>query len=137
MQLTSVSFLLFAAVTLVLYYLIPKKVQWVLLLIASYCVSLWAGLSYAAFILLTTLSTYGATMLMAGNLEKQAKYLAENKQTLSREERKAYKASVKNRNRVWLVICLVVNFGVLAVCKAALIDPLRAVLQSRHSPVDW
>ena len=130
MQLTSVSFLLFAAVTLVLYYLIPKKVQWVLLLIASYCFYLWAGLSYAAFILLTTLSTYGATMLMAGNLEKQAKYLAENKQTLSREERKAYKASVKNRNRVWLVICLVVNFGVLAVCKAALIDPLRAVLQS-------
>ena len=130
MQLTSVSFLLFAAVTLVLYYLIPKKVQWVLLLIASYCFYLWAGLSYAAFILLTTLSTYGATMLMAGNLEKQAKYLAENKQTLSREERKAYKASVKNRNRVWLVICLVVNFGVLAVCKAALIVPLRAVLQS-------
>jgi hypothetical protein len=57
MQLTSVSFLLFAAVTLVLYYLIPKKVQWVLLLIASYCFYLWAGLSYAAFILLTTLST--------------------------------------------------------------------------------
>ena len=95
MQLTSVSFLLFAAVTLVLYYLIPKRAQWVLLLIASYCFYLWAGLSYAAFILLTTLSTYGATMLMAANLDKQAKFLAENKAVLSREERKAYKAGRK------------------------------------------
>lgn len=130
MQLTSVSFLLFAAATLVLYYLIPKKVQWVLLLIASYCFYLWAGVTYAAFILLTTLSTYGATMLMSKNISKRASYLAEHKATLSREERKAYKAGTKKRNRVWLVTCLVLNFGVLAVCKAALIDPLRAVLQS-------
>ena len=129
MQLTSVSFLLFAAAVLVLYYLIPKKIQWVLLLIASYCFYLWAGLSYAAFILLTTLSTYGATMLMSGNLRKQENYLAEHKQTLSREERKAYKAGVKKHNRVWLVACLVVNFGVLAVCKACLIDPLRTAFQ--------
>ena len=129
MQLTSVSFLLFAAVTLVLYYLIPKKIQWVLLLIASYCFYLWAGLSYAAFILLTTLSTYGATMLMSGNLRKQESYLAEHKDSLSREERKAYKAGTKKRNRVWLVACLVVNFGVLAVCKACLIDPLRNAFQ--------
>ena len=130
MQLTSFSFLLFAAITLVLYYLIPKKAQWVLLLIASYCFYLWAGVTYAAFILLTTISTYGATMLISARLDKQAKYLAENKQSLSREERKAYKAGVKKGNRIWLIACLLVNFGVLAVCKASLIDPLRTVLQS-------
>lgn len=127
MQFTSFDFLLFAAVLLVAYYLIPKKGQWMLLLAASYCFYLWAGIEYLGFILLTTVSTYAATMAMAVNQEKQAKFLEENKETLSREDRKACKAQLKKKNRVFLVGCLVLNFGVLAICKALLIDPFKAM----------
>ncbi len=117
---------MFAAALLVLYYLIPKRGQWMLLLAASYCFYLWAGIEYLGFILLTTLSTYGATMAMAANLNKQAKYLAENKQMLTREERRTYKARITRANKTWMIACLVLNFGILAVCKALLIEPFKA-----------
>ena len=52
MQITSVSFALFAAALLAVYYLIPKKGQWLLLLAASYVFYLWAGTEYLVFILL-------------------------------------------------------------------------------------
>ena len=127
MQITSVGFLLFAAVLLVAYYLIPKKGQWMLLLAASYCFYLWAGIEYLGFILLTTVSTYAATMAMAANQDKQAKFLEANKASLTREERKASKAALKKKNRVYLIGCLVLNFGILAVCKALLIEPFKAM----------
>ena len=115
MSFPSVSFALFAAVLLILYYRIPRKGQWILLLAASYAFYLFSGVRYLAFILLTTLTTYAATWQMARNLAAQDAYLADK--GLSREERKAHKAAVKGRNRVLLIACLVVNFGVLAVCK--------------------
>lgn len=127
MQFTSVSFLLFAAALLVFYWLTPGRFRWILLLAASYIFYLWAGVEYLAFILLTTLTTYAATRLMGNRLDKQNAYLAENKQTLSRDERKAYKAKVKKGNQVFLVACLLINFGVLALCKALLIEPFSAM----------
>ncbi len=127
MQFTSVSFLLFAAALLVLYYLLPKKCQWGLLLVASYCFYLWAGVEYLAFMLFTTLTTYAATMLMSRKLSVQEAYLAQNKATLSRDEKKAYKAKTKSHNRIWMILCVVVNFAILALCKACLVDPLRSI----------
>ena len=129
MQFTSVSFLLFAAVLLALYYLCPKKARWVLLLAASWVFYLWAGVAYAAFLTFTTLSTYGFTRLMGANLQKQDAYLAENKAALSREEKKACKAKVKGQNRLLLTICLVANFAMLAVCKFCLAEPFRTAAQ--------
>lgn len=128
MQFTSVSFLLFAFAVLLGYYLIPQKQRWMLLLAASWVFYLWAGAGYFAFILLTTLSTYGATVAMAGNLQKQDTYLAANG-ALSREEKKTYKAAVKRKNRIIASACLVLNFAVLAVCKACLTEPFRTAAQ--------
>ena len=91
MQFTSVSFLLFAAVTLLGYYALPKKVRWYYLLAASMFFYLMAGVEYLAFILLTAVSTYVAGLLMDKNLRRQEKILAENKQIWSREEKKEYK----------------------------------------------
>lgn len=127
MQFTSVSFLLFASAVLLGYYLMPQKLRWMFLLAASWVFYLVAGAQYVAFLLLTTLSTYGFTLAMAGNLQRQDTYLAENKAALSRDEKKAYKAKVKSKNRILMVICLVLNFGVLAVCKACLVEPFRAL----------
>ncbi len=129
MQFTSVSFLLFAAVLLALYWAIPGKLRWMLLLAASYVFYLWAGIEYLAFILLTTLTTYAAARIIGGRLDKQDAYLAQNKQAMSREERKAYKAKVKNGNKVYLIACLLLNFSVLAVCKALLIAPFNAMAE--------
>ncbi len=129
MQFTTVSFLLFAALTLLGYYLTPRARRWILLLAASWIFYLWAGVTYFVFIVFTTLTTYGCTRLMGNRLEKQDIYLAQNKQTLSRDEKKAYKASVKKGNRLIMALCLVANFAVLAVCKACLAEPFRTLAQ--------
>ena len=116
MQFTSVSFLLFAAAILLGYYVLPKKIRWYYLLAGSMFFYLMAGVQYLAFILLTAASTWIAGVLMDKNLGKQDKYLAENKQTLSREEKKEYKAKIKGKNRVIMLFCLVINFAVLGLC---------------------
>lgn len=129
MQFTSFGFLACLAVLLVVYYLIPKKTQWILLLAASYAFYLMAGIEYLFFILFTTLTTYLAARWMGMHLARQDAYLAENKASMSREERKEYKAAVKKRNRVCMILCLVVNFVILFVCKACLLSPVGNLVQ--------
>ena len=128
MTFTSFRFLLFAAAVIAAYYLVPKKLQWWVLLFASYAFYLTAGPRYLLFILLTTVTTYFTARHMSDALEKQERYLAEHKKELSREEKKALKAQLKSANRRWMMACLVVNFGLLALCKAALVEPFRAMM---------
>ena len=128
MAFTSFSFLLFAAAVIALYYLVPKKLQWWVLLIASYVFYLTADVRYLVFILLTTVTTYFTARHMGKALEVQDAYLAEHKKELSREEKKEYKAKVKSANRKWMIACLLINFGMLSICKAALVEPFRAMM---------
>ncbi len=129
MAFTSFSFLLFAAVVIAGYYLVPKKAQWVWLLAASYAFYFMAGVEYLVFILVTTLSTYFAAMKMGGALEEQDAHLAAHKKEMSRDERKEFKAKVKAKNRVVMIACLLLNFGMLTVCKAALVEPFRNLMK--------
>ena len=126
MQFTSFSFLACLAALLIVYYLIPKKTQWILLLIASYGFYIVSGIEYLAFILFTTITTYLAGFLMGKRLDAQDAYLAANKATMSREDKKLYKGKIKSVNRICMIAALVLNFGVLAVCKALLVDPFKA-----------
>ena len=63
MTFTSFSFLLFVFLLLPLYYTVPKKWQWILLLAASYAFYLRAGMAYLSYILFTTCTTYGAARM--------------------------------------------------------------------------
>ena len=128
MAFTSFSFLLFAAAVIALYYLVPKKYQWWVLLIASYAFYFTAGAKYLIFIVLTTVTTYFTARHMGKALDVQDAYLAEHKKELSREEKKEYKARVKSANRKWMIGCLLFNFGMLSICKAALVEPFRAMM---------
>ena len=128
MAFTSFSFLLFAAVVIAAYYLVPKKAQWAVLLIASYVFYFTAGAKYLIFILLTTVTTYFTALHMGKALDVQDAYLAEHKKEMSREEKKEYKARVKSANRKWMIACLVFNFGMLSICKAALVAPFRDLM---------
>lgn len=70
-----------------------------LLLVASYVFYLKSGVSNFLFLLATTLSTYGATVQME-----------RNKTIFDRQ-------TAKRKNRKWTWACLILNFGMLAVCK--------------------
>lgn len=104
MRLTSASFALFTAVLLTLYYRIPKRGQWILLLAASCGFYICAGAGHLVFLLVTTLTTYATAVAMERD----------------RENHRQEKGAGKRRSRLLLVACLTVNFGILAVCKVRL-----------------
>ncbi|MFP4698534.1 MAG: MBOAT family O-acyltransferase [Eubacteriales bacterium] len=117
MLFTSYSFIIFLVLLFATYYLIPKKYQWILLLFASYTFYFFAGSKYILYILFTTISTYIISRKIGSLHNKKSTYLKENKGKLSRQEKKEYKASIKSIQWKWLVLCLLLNFGILAIVK--------------------
>ncbi len=99
MSFTSFSFLLYIGIALALYYIIRRRGQWVLLLIASCGFYLYSGLDNFCFILLTTASTYGVARIVD---RTQALF----------DRKKA-----KQKSKKWIWLCLGLNFGLLAICK--------------------
>lgn len=117
MLFTSHNFIIFIILLFIIYYLIPKRYQWILLLIASYFFYFFAGFKYLFYILFTTVSTYLISRKLNSLKEKQEGYLKERKDSFTREEKKEYKARMKTRRFRWLLLCLFLNFGILAVLK--------------------
>lgn len=91
---TSYEFLAFFAVLLILYYVIPKRGQWMLLLAGSYIFYAFSGWTNLVFILVTTLSTFIAARRIA-----------------------FIKNSQGRGAKSWLVIALFLNLAVLFAVK--------------------
>ena len=130
MSFTSINFLVFFGILIILYYVLPKKIQWVVLLAASYSFYLFAGVKYLAFILFTTATTYAVTRFMDYNNSLNDAYIKAHKSEMTKEVRKEYKRLVKSQNRLWFIITIAANFGILFFCKACLVDPLHSSIQS-------
>jgi len=117
MLFTSYEFIAFLILLFLLYYVIPARHQWKLLLFASYVFYFTSGWKNCLFIMLTTISTYFLARRIDCLHKEQADYLKEHKKELSREERKCYKAKIKSRQWRLLLAGLFLNFGILAVLK--------------------
>jgi alginate O-acetyltransferase complex protein AlgI len=119
MLFTSGIFLLFLVAVFVIYYLIPKRFQWMLLLAANACFYAYAGWQGCIYISVTICTTYAIARRMETMRLGRERYFADHKAELTPDARKAYKQATKSRTRGWLVVCLVINFGILAVLKYA------------------
>lgn len=117
MLFTSYTFLFFLLALFIVYYVVPKKAQWPVLLLGGYVFYYFASPIYFIFILATTISSYFFARGITKGVEKTKAYIAENKATLSKEEKKTYKEKQKKKRFALLVWCLVFNFGILAVLK--------------------
>ncbi len=103
MEIVSAGFLLFCGGLLLIYYRVPGRFQWGVLLAGSCLFYGSQGLKNLAYIFFTTLSTYAATWRLG--------------QLRIRFDRK----TAKQKGKPWLVLCLTVNFGLLFVCKINLL----------------
>lgn len=118
MNYTSLNFILFVALTVLVYFLFPfKKQKWTVLLVASYVFYLFAGYKYVAFILFTTVSTYLFALWINRIGVKSKETLKLNKQTWDKDKKKKFKNSIKHKKRFVMALVLVVNFGILAFLK--------------------
>ena len=117
MLFTSYTFVGFMAAVLLGYYLLPKKWQWPLLLVASYIFYWCADPMYLLFIGVTTVSTYFLSLWLDKVNSTQKAYLKEHKLELSKEDKKAYKGRMKKKKWQILLLCLLFNLGILSVTK--------------------
>lgn len=116
MAYTSLTFLLFLLVTVIVYYIVPKKIQWAVLLVASYGFYLSTGVEQVLYILSTTLFTYGAARLMQKlRDDNQAKISAMG--DISKDEKRQLKKAVSKRVHTIQVIAVLVELAVLACVK--------------------
>lgn len=109
MSFTSASFLIFLLASLLVYYLIPGKWQWLVLLCASwvfYAFAGWQGFLYLAF---TTITTYCAGLFL-GKLNKL-------RDTLPPEEKKAGGDAIRKKKKWVVVVAVCLNFGLLFLVK--------------------
>ena len=117
MAFTSLYFLIFAAVTIGVYYIIPAGYRWLWLLIASYAFYLLSSPATFLFLLFTTVTTFLGGLYIGRVNSSHKCYMDAHKQEMTREEKKAAKAASQSKKRRMAALILVLDFGVLAVLK--------------------
>ena len=117
MAFTSFNFLVFVAVIVAAYYLTPIKGRWMTLLAASYAFYLISSPKTFVFVIFSTIITFFGGRYIGMQNDAQQAYLAEHKDELSRDDKKALKAQVQKKKRKMVALILIANFGVLAVLK--------------------
>ena len=140
MLFTSWTFLAFLAVLLPLYYLLPRRFQWPLLLAADIVFYLCAGWQGLVFLCATVLISWAAGLALGRSFASQRAFLrSEAGKTLSREERKAYKALREHRRKAVFVLALLGDLGILAVLKYTnfVLANLGTLFALSVKGVDW
>ena len=117
MELISLQYAIFVVALVILYYIIPTRFRWVVLLIGSLFYYVYVCKFYVGFILFTIVSTYAIARIIESQLNKQTATVKAHKEDWDRATRKAYKAKGRKIRALWLVVGLVLNFGILAFLK--------------------
>lgn len=117
MSIVSVRFLVFLLGLCTAYFLVPKRMQWWVLLAFSLGFYALGGLGNLPWLLLTAFSVWGAALQIQNGADREKEWLAAHKADATREERAARKAAGKRSRRRWLVGCLLLNIGVLCAFK--------------------
>lgn len=114
MQFLSVAFIILWVISFALYYLAPKKCQWMILAVAS-------GLFYVAGtggipvgILLTGAGAYGCGIYLTRSLEAQKKALSD---IADKERKKAVKQGFERRRKRVQILYFVLSLGILLCTK--------------------
>lgn len=109
MPFTSLSFLLFVAVTALIYFCFPKKHRWIILLVASY-VFYWVSSNWVIiYMVATTLSTFYVGRWL-GRAQASFNQARQTDPELSRE-------AFQRKKKLIFVAALLFNFGILVVVK--------------------
>ncbi|MBQ4313089.1 MAG: MBOAT family protein, partial [Clostridia bacterium] len=101
----------------VLYYIVPKRFQWCLLLLASYAFYLFSGIKQVVFILATTAITYFAGIIMQKMRDEHRSKVASLGDTISKEEKRSMKKEVSARIHKVQVAAVLLDLGILIVVK--------------------
>ena len=114
MSVVTYTFIVFLLCTIVLYYIVPKKIQWVILLLASLVFYGYAGIEYLFLVIATAVVVYLFSLRLQKSLDEQEELAKDADRRTARK----IKAAEKAKRKKFLVWALVIVIGVLAVFKA-------------------
>lgn len=121
MALFSLTFFIFLILTISIYYIVPKKFQWAVLLTASYVFYCYGtGWKGVVFILVTTVTTYFAARKIEDIqllFQAKSKEVKASGNKLTNDEKTELKNECLRKKRVYLIAGLLLNFGILVVLK--------------------
>lgn len=117
MSLFSLKFIAFIAVLVLLYFILPKKCQWVVLLAANVVFYLAGGLHGTLFIVVTIISQYLLALILDLKNSELAQKLAADGTTS--DDKKALKKKFSRVKKFYLLIAVIINLGILCFLKYA------------------
>ncbi len=118
MNLISVQFFLFVAVTAAIYFLCSgRKYQWCVLLGVSYFYYIFTCNRYVIYLLVTTITTYAGARGIDHLAAVSTQTVKAHKGEWDKETKKAYKNQMQSKKRWLMIAVLVLNFGILSVLK--------------------
>lgn len=115
MSFTSFNFLLFLAVVLVIYYYVPKRCRWFILLVASYTFYLINGIEHVLFIIGTTIVTYMAGILMQAKRNSYKLYLKKYPDLEKEDRQKLKKDTLASIHTTQVIFVLIILFVLIVV----------------------
>ena len=114
---TSISFLIFFSVVFLLYYIVPKKIQWIVLLIASIFFYISASVQYIFYVLFASIITYVGALIISNIDKKQKSTIENNSNNITKDEKKALKKSFQKRKKIIIVVTVLVTLSLLIIMK--------------------
>ncbi|MBR5039679.1 MAG: MBOAT family protein [Clostridiales bacterium] len=146
MLFTSYAFIGFVILLVALYYVLPKKAKWPLLLLGSYVFYFFAGWKFLFYIAGVTVITYIAGLLISSNKKKADARFSEMKlleksgegspEEVGKEARKRLKEGQKKKRRRIMAIGITLALLILAVVKYTnfTIYNINGILSAFHAP---
>jgi len=114
MLFTSFNFLLFLALLLITYGIMPQKYRWFVLLVGSMVFYAMAGPFFLIYICSTIIITYFFTLIIK---RLRAKRDAQISEITEKDEKRAVRDKAKTISKAWTALCLVLILGILAMVK--------------------
>ena len=117
MDFISVTFMIFILILICLYFLVPDKYKWMVLLAGSYVFYAFSGIKLMIFLIFTTAVTFVSGRKLGDINQESSQYLKEHKTELSRDEKKQYKNRISLRKKRIVAGTVIVNLGILIFLK--------------------
>lgn len=117
MDFISATFIGFVIILAVVYFIMPDKIKWLVLLFGSYIFYMASSVKLLFFLVFTTAVTFICGLVLGDINSKQTLYLKEHKDKLSREEKKALKSQTLKKKRRVVTAAVLINLGLLIFLK--------------------
>lgn len=111
------AFIGFTIVLTLLYFLLPKKYQWIMLLIASIAFYLAGGWHGAIYILVTIVSQYFLALALEKKNDEMQRKMSE--QEFDGKQKKQIKKEYASQKKRFVLLSVLINIGILAFLKYA------------------